>query len=403
MKENKKKKNVNGLHYIWYVCIIVGILVICGVAIFALPKRAYSPTENRYLTTEVPLSVQEMLSGEVQRNLTELSADQFPLRDSWVKLATIGQYLMYHREINGVYLGKENYLFEKTVASDLSMENYRTNIGYVTAMAAQSPADISVMLIPTPATILQEYLPKRAVVYDPLPYEEQGMLLCEMDSVRWVQTREALERAHRDSLEPLYFCTDHHWTTNGAYIGASVYLDTQHRTIKEKQAYEIACVSEDFYGTLHSKVAGLPGKKPDTLEVPMALPQDLVIETNGAPADALGANGEKQMPELDGIYDRSKLDGKDKYAVYFGGNYGMLTVRNPQMKDGGKLLLIKDSYANSMVPYLLESYAQITMIDLRYYNESVPELATQDWDEILVCYEMSNFVRDRNLFKCIRN
>ena len=108
------------------------------------------------------------------------------------------------------------------------------------------------------------------------------------------------------------------------------------------------------------------------------------------------------MPQLSGIYDLSKLEVKDQYAVYFGGNYGSLTITNPDAQTDRHLLILKDSYANSMVPYLIDGYAQITMIDLRYYNESVSELAAQDWDEILVCYEMSNFIKDKNLFKILR-
>ena len=159
---------------------------------------------------------------------------------------------------------------------------------------------------------------------------------------------------------------------------------------------------EDFFGTLYSKVAGLPGARADELELPQALPEHLVIDADGAPADALGVDGKKTMPKLTGIYDLTKLEMKDKYAVYFGGNYGKITIKNPQAEGKGTLLIIKDSYANSMVPYFLDNYEQITMIDLRYYNESVPELAAEGWDEVLVCYEMSNFIKDRNLFKLVR-
>ena len=132
---------------------------------------------------------------------------------------------------------------------------------------------------------------------------------------------------------------------------------------------------DSFYGTLYSKVAGLPGVRADELELPQTLPENLVIESDSAPADALSADGEKAMPTLAGIYDLTKLEMKDKYAVYFGGNYGKITIKNPEAEGKGSLLIIKDSYANSMVPYLLDHYEQITMIDLRYYNESVLSLS----------------------------
>ena len=397
-KAESGKKHIEWL----YVLLVIGALAVGGAAIFVLPQQLYSEAENRYLTKLPRISVDGILSGEVQRDLTEAASDQFPERDRWMQIATTSQYLIYHREINSVYVGKDHYLFDKIVDSDLSEKNYQTNLGYVTAMKANTDADVSVMLIPTPGTVLTEKLPTRAVLYDPAPYEALGEELCEADSVRWVQTTAALKRADRNRFDDIYFHTDHHWTTNGAYVGARTYLDTQGIQIAEQEYFDVQTVSDSFYGTLYSKVAGLPGARADELELPQTLPENLIIEADGAPADALGANGEKTMPELTGIYDLSKLDMKDKYAVYFGGNYGKITIKNLQTEGKGSLLIIKDSYANSMVPYLLGNYEQITMIDLRYYNESVPEFVAEDWDEVLVCYEMSNFIKDRNLFKLIR-
>lgn len=258
------------------------------------------------------------------------------------------------------------------------------------------------MLVPTPGTILTDQLPKRAVLYDPLPYDTLGEELCEADSVRWLAIRDEIVRAAHDSVRPLYFKTDHHWTTNGAYVGASLYLQAHGITPVPQERYDVQTKSTSFFGTLYSKVAGLPGARPEKIDLPMNLPQGISIETSGAPADALSTNGTHEMPQLSGIYDLSKLEVKDQYAVYFGGNYGSLTITNPDAQTDRHLLILKDSYANSMVPYLIDGYAQITMIDLRYYNESVSELAAQDWDEILVCYEMSNFIKDKNLFKILR-
>ena len=385
-----------------YICLVIGALAVGGICIFALPQQTYSAQENRYLTTRPQISVDGIFSGEVQTDLTNAANDQFPARDLWMKTATTSQYLLYHREINGVYIGENGYLFEKVVDSDLSEQNYRKNIGFVTALRQNADTEVSVMLVPTPGTILTDQLPKRAVLYDPLPYDTLGEELCEADSVRWLAIRDEIVRAAHDSVRPLYFKTDHHWTTNGAYVGASLYLQAHGITPVPQERYDVQTKSTSFFGTLYSKVAGLPGARPEKIDLPMNLPQGISIETSGAPADALSTNGTHEMPQLSGIYDLSKLEVKDQYAVYFGGNYGSLTITNPDAQTDRHLLILKDSYANSMVPYLIDGYAQITMIDLRYYNESVSELAAQDWDEILVCYEMSNFIKDKNLFKILR-
>ncbi len=396
----KKIKAGGGLA--WYVLSVVAILTVFGSCIFLLPQKNYSEQENRYLTTMPSLSLDGILSGEVQTELTGAVNDQFPGRELWMQLATTAQYLLYHREINGIYIGEDGYLFEKKLDSDLSQDNFRKNIGYITAMRENAKAQVSVMLVPGAATILTDKLPKRAVTYDASAYEALAEQLCEADSVRFITLREDLQRVAHQGSPQLYFKTDHHWTTNGAYIGAAAYLQANGISICSQDGFGIEEQSSDFYGTLYSKVAGLPNAKADTLTLPMSLPENITIETSGAPADALSADGTHAMPELTGIYDMSKLTVKDKYAVYFGGNYGSLTITNQDAATDRTLLLIKDSYANSLVPYLIESYAQITMLDMRYNNESISQLAAQDWDEILVCYEMSNFIEDKNLFKLLR-
>lgn len=399
-KVKKERTGAEGRLALAYAGLVIGSLALGGLLLLVLPQSDYSPLENRYLTKRPAVTVDGIMSGEVQDALTEAASDQFPLRDGWMKLATTSQYLLYHREVNGVYIGQDGALFNKVVDSDLSGKNYRSNLGYVTAMAEQTDADVSVMLIPSPATLQKEKLPRRGVTYDSAPYEMTGETLCEADSVRFVQVREEMERRLHEGKK-LYFNTDHHWTTDGAYIGAAVYLSTQDKSIAPREDFDVQTASDAFYGTIYSKIAGLSLIRPEELALPRALPE-VVIETDGPPADALAANGEKTMPALNGIYDESKLSQKDKYAVYFGGNYGRLTIKNPAAAGKGTLLLVKDSYANSMVPYLLDHYEQITMIDLRYYNESVPALTAQGYDEILVCYEMSNFINDRNVVKLIR-
>lgn len=398
---NKEKRNGRDRLAFLYTGFVIGALSLGGVLLLVLPQQDYSALENRYLTKRPAITVDGIFSGEVQQALTEAASDQFPLRDQWMKAATTGQYLLFHREVNGVYIGQGGQLFNKVTDSDLSEKNYRANLGYVTAMAEGTDVDVSLMLVPSPATLQQEKLPRRAVTYDSEPYEMLGEELCETNGVRFVSPKEELAR-HLHKNEKLYFNTDHHWTTNGAYIGASVYLGTQHIAPAPQEAFDVQTASGEFYGTIYSKVAGLAAIKPEELALPRALPEGLIVETGGPPADALGADGEKAMPVLNGIYDESKLSMKDKYAVYFGGNYGRLMIKNPDAEKQGSLLIFKDSYANSMVPYLLEYYGQITMVDLRYYNESVPELVSEGWDEVLVCYEMSNFINERNVVKLIR-
>ncbi len=403
------KNNRDGRISQIYIILVAGALALGGIGLLVLPQSRYSEMENRYLSTMPDVTAEGIFSGEVQRGLTEMASDQLPGREQWVRTAATAKFMLFHREVNGVYIGQADYLsdgtdrymIEKTLDSDLSIENYEKNLRFITAMKRDTGADVSVMLIPSPGTMLPDRLPKRAVYYDSTPFESAGSEICEADSVRWIETRSALERAVHGRTRQVYFRTDHHWTAYGAYTGASVYLRSQDREPAAWEEYGARAASDEFYGTLYAKAAGVPGIAPDELELPTRLPEGISVVADAPPADSPDVDGEKVMPELDGIYARGKLGTRDKYAVYFGGNYAKITIENPGAGDRS-LLMFKDSYANSMAPYLLDYYGRITMVDLRYFNGSVPELAGGGWDEILVCYEMGNFIKDKNMFKLIR-
>ena len=91
------------------------------------------------------------------------------------------------------------------------------------------------------------------------------------------------------------------------------------------------------------------------------------------------------------------LEKKDKYELFLGGNYAKAVLRTG-VENGKHLLLVKDSFANSLVPFLCGDYETITMVDLRYCREKIQPLADEA-DDVLVLYEITNFAADGNLFK----
>ena len=81
----------------------------------------------------------------------------------------------------------------------------------------------------------------------------------------------------------------------------------------------------------------------------------------------------------------------DKYPVFLNGNHAVVTVKNNEVKNGKKLLIIKDSFAHCFATFLCENYEQITMVDLRYYRQSVSELVSNEGlNEMLVLYGTDN-------------
>ena len=373
----KKKSILQGI----YVVGIIGCLTIAGIYIFAGKTKYFSEQENRYLTTLPEISWKGITDGSVQEQLDKFASDQFPFRNQWMELSTALEKGMGNRCINGVYLGKDGYYLEQVLNSDISQTRYENNLTMLQQFLSKGKEKKAVMLVPSRGGILKDKLPNGAVMYEDAALYEKGHSLLQHS---WIDLRADMQQAAKE--KQVYFRTDHHWTLQGAYTAYTVLEKRWKGKITPYESFLPTEVSKDFLGTMYAKVLEKNPKK-DCLEVPKALPQDLRVTCDGETRQS--------------IYEEEKLQGNDKYAVYFGGNYGIVEMENPQAK-AGTLLVIKDSFANSFVPLLTENYKKIVMLDLRYYNLSVQKVLEENAGaDILVLYEMSNFAKEGNLHKLL--
>lgn len=353
-----------------------GALTLTGAAIFLRKPSAYSQNENRYLQQRPELSAENIMDGTWQEDMTDYMSDQMPLRDKWTAMQAKTQILLGKKDVGGIYLGDEHRYFEKITEDDISRMRFTSNLNAIKAVAEYVPQlDVTVLLVPSAGTIQAEHLPKHAELYDAaaLYNLEQATLggCCTL-----ADCRDTLN-AHKD--EYIYYRTDHHWTTYGAWFGYEALMQARGQEAMPFADFQVYPVSNAFYGTLYSKVLDAD-TVPDTVELRYRLPECTVTVDGTAGS----------------VHDLSKLEGKDHYQVFFGGNYGEVNIHTAN-ENGKSLLIFKDSYANSLVPYLLEEYADITMIDLRYNNGSWAELLRNHTGEVLFLYEMSNFAQDPNV------
>ncbi len=376
------------------VVLFTAVLAVGGIAA-ARGQREYSDNENRYLTQFPSANVQNVMTGEAQKELTDAFNDQFPGRDGWTGLSTRVKKWIGMKDVGGVYLGKDHYYFEKIMNQDISRTDYFQNLRFVNRLAALSPgSQTTVMLVPPPGRILRDKLPAHASLYDAdAMYKTAKETL---QGAKLLDLRQELQQArktnkgtkdNRKKETQVYYRTDHHWTQYGAYVGYRAYSESTGRKAASYTSFEIRKLSDDFYGTLYSKALDRDAV-PDTIEIPQKLPE----------AESI-CDGRK----MDEIYDMTKKDQKDKYAVYFGGNYGEVDIKMKHPDSDRTLLIFKDSFANSMVPFLMKDYAQIRMIDLRYFKKSVRKyLEENPADEVLVLYEMSSFAQADQLNKLMK-
>lgn len=348
---------------------------------FGLPAKEFSDNENRYLTQMPQLNVDSVLSGDFQQELSGFLSDQVPLRDLWIGTNTSIKKWLGWQEINGVYLGKDGYYFQQFTESSYSASRKNAIFALLEQFAGKTDAQVTVMPVPTPGVVLADKLPANAPMYDADGVWQD--LKQAVPSANVIDLREPFAAGAQGQTQ-LYYKTDHHWTTQGAYLAYEAYCKELGLEAKQMESFGLQQMSDSFYGTIYSKL----------------------LDSQAGPDEIWAA---KNLPEISVVFDDSEtgtsiyaedfLGKKDKYAYFFGGNWGKVEINTPA-NNGKKLLVIKDSFANCFVPYLLEDYEQIVMLDLRYFSGNVADvMAQQGTTEILVMYEMTNLLTDTGIIK----
>ena len=377
------------------IIVFIGFFVLISGASLIIKDREFSPNENRYLAETPELSWDNILSGKFQDGLEDYLRDQVCFRDGWITVKTGIQKACGDTDIGGAYVGKDGYDFEKITPEDVDEKQVDRNIKavedyFMTASETIDKQKLSFLLVPTSGLVMQEKLPKNARLFDQAKYIDQVQKA--MKDYNFVDVRDTL-MDHND--EYIYYKTDHHWTSAGACLAYDVWSERTGGEAETEDGLVKNVVSDKFRGSLYSKI----------LDADSAYDE---IWTYGLQKDdAFGSKDctvtidEKQ--QLDSIYDDEMLQKKDKYAYFLSGNYGHVHIQNQKAASkakGKNILIIKDSFANSFVPFVTQDYENIYMVDLRYYNGDMKSyLQKHNITDVLVLYNISNFISDRNLHK----
>ena len=377
------------------IIVFIGFFVLISGASLIIKDREFSPNENRYLAETPELSWDNILSGKFQDGLEDYLRDQVCFRDGWITVKTGIQKACGDTDIGGAYVGKDGYDFEKITPEDVDEKQVDRNIKavedyFMTASETIDKQKLSFLLVPTSGFVMQEKLPKNARLFDQAKYIDQVQKA--MKDYNFVDVRDTL-MDHND--EYIYYKTDHHWTSAGACLAYDVWSERTGGEAETEDGLVKNVVSDKFRGSLYSKI----------LDADSAYDE---IWTYGLQKDdAFGSKDctvtidEKQ--QLDSIYDDEMLQKKDKYAYFLSGNYGQVHIQNQKAASkakGKNILIIKDSFANSFVPFVTQDYENIYMVDLRYYNGDMKSyLQEHNITDVLVLYNISNFISDRNLHK----
>ena len=354
-------------------CLFLGGLMVWQLL---LPDRERSDVENRTLQQRPALTLSGVLDGSYMEDVESYVQDQFPLRDQWTGLKARTEQLIGKRLFNNIYLCDGETLISKVDAPTDGLEE--TNLSFVVRLADGTDIPVYLGLIPSAAEVWRDKLPEGAASWDQNGYLQQAA-----DTGLPVIDFSAALTAHAD--EPIFYRTDHHWTSLGAFYGANALLERLGRSPLKAEDFTPETASTDFNGTLYSQ-SGIHWLMPDTME--------FWVEEDGLTVTSWRTGA----PEPGMLYDWSYLTQKDKYSSFLGGNQPLCVIRNENARDGGKLLLIRDSYSDSLAPFLAQSFEEVHLLDLRYYRMSPAQYAAENGiDEICVVYSVPNFITDRNL------
>ena len=353
----------------------------------ATPDRAYSELENTNLTQRPTLSsVSASGLNTYFTSYTKYVKDQVFGRDQWISLQSMVETTLFQKEQSGgILLGKDHMMFPRTYG--LVSSETRTlpkNTAALESLCQRYPGKVQVMLVPAASAVYPENVPANAPLLDEDTYLDQLSERVQAAGGRFVDVRPILS-AHKD--EYLYYRTDHHWTTLGAYYAYTQLCDALGLTPFDRDAHP-ALTAEHFYGTHYAK-ARTWNVEPDTITY-YDLQNPLTIYTVTGP-------GQPTEGTATGLYDTDKLRVYDKYAMFLHGNNGLSRITG----DGtGKILVLKDSFANSFAPYLTANYAAIDILDFRNYNYGLDKLiADNGYDAILVLYSFDSFKSDPYLYR----
>ncbi len=351
--------------------VLSGLILALSVSSFLIPDAYFSEKENRVLSQLPKLNEEELFSGEYTSTLGDYVADQFPLRDAFVGLKAYSELMQLKRENNGIIYTSEALIPRPT--NDIS--RLTDNFKCINDFAKQNNLSVTVAPIPRVADVFSEFLPNSYPKQ--LDISVWGNLYSQAQS----KSFELLDLYDLLCDSNAYYRTDHHYTTDGAYLVYKALGDCLGYKPKELNCFNIQCVTEAFSGTSVRR-SGFYFYDNDRISL---------YRYNGDTDYRVIADGK----EID-LYDFSKLDSTDKYAVFLGGNHSRVDITKDE-KNRKKLLIIRDSFADSLVPFLALHF-DITLIDLRYYTDSVAELsANENINQVLILENIDELCTAKNL------
>lgn len=367
-----------------FFAIFMTVWVIIIVINFIWPKQTFSQEENRMLSTIPKFSFASFVNGNYLNGVNDYINDHFAFRNVYLKINSWWEInVMGKKENNGVYVGKDGYLFEKFQFGDEEIKNANKNITVISEFAQKmhnSNIPTFFVLIPNSIYVNKDKLPD--FVEAPNQEEIINNIYKSVKNTTNVNVTTALESGNK--ITPLYFKTDHHMNSNGAYVVYNEFCKYANVQAVPIQDFNKVTVTNDFLGTFDSKA-----------QIANQVPDEIFVYKNETNTNLNEAIYDKET--TNSIFNEKYLEGKDKYSYFLNGNNSKAIIKT-KVKNNKKLLIIKDSYAHIMSQFFCENYSELHFLDPRYTNFDYEEYVKKEKiTDVLFLYNVSTFVNDTNL------
>lgn len=350
----------NRVMQILAIALFVGYLVVMLLGTLLLPRQDFSPQEKRYLAEFPRLDWEQLTSGAWGEKIESWLADHVPGRSLFVGINAYKDYLLGQQVCKEIRVLDGHLVEAPATVDDARVEN---NLRAIDAFAGNNE-NVTLALVPSAGWAFGGEGWKDDAVIAGI-YEKAAVNTLDL-------------AACYEGRPELFYRTDHHWTSAGAWEA--------YRAIGEAWGWEIKTefdkevIADCFRGSTYSRSA-LWLTEPESIELWHGSPA-----INYTLADA---------PEHYPVFARDRLTESDPYTVFLDGNHPLVRLHNPN--GTGKILVIRDSYSNCLGSFLAESCAEVVLVDLRYYRQPISALAEEGFDHILILYSLGNFLTDPNI------
>ncbi len=341
---NKKKTSISQK-----VLISAFIILFFGLslAFIILPDKTFSENENRALSSFPEFSFKALFFEGYTSEISDYCSDQFPFRDTFINIKSLGELALLKGESGGIVLGKDGNLISDIGVADEKL--IKENLSHIDAFSKKTDAQVYTAFVPTSSYVLSSYLPKSY----PVAQINKFYTILGNNLPENVSNIDLYPTLSEHSSEYIYYKTDHHLTSLGAYYVYCELITSLGGTPYALSEFTREVASTEFYGTTWS-FAGIPFISPDDLEL---------FRFKGDSDYTVTINGKKTQT---GLYDLSALDTKDKYSAFVTSTVnGKIEITSPSNTE--TILLIKDSFSHAVAPFLARHY-NIVMIDTRYHT-----------------------------------